>query len=179
MTPGEFIARQIRRRKAGKIVPPCVTARGWHTLPVTTRYRKPGPTSQWSLGYHTGEDHAAPEGSLAIATSWGRVVCVATWTGPGQIWGRGEVVHWGDSYGTHVIVRTGDGRYDYAACHLRTAMVDPGERVTPGTILGLTGHTGGSGSFGPHLHLEARPAGGRFGSDIDPINVKRAGVRTT
>lgn len=177
MTPTEFMRRQARRRRRGKVCPPCVTARGWHTLPVTTPYNQTSPIGKpWALGRHTGEDHAAPTGSLALATSWGRVVCVANWTRPGVIGARGEIPHWGDSYGTHVVVRTGDGRFDYAACHLSVTMVRPGERVSPGMVLGLTGATGGSGTFGPHLHYEAREVGGRFGSDIPPIRTKRKQV---
>lgn len=174
MTPGEFIRRQCRRRLRGKVIPPCVTPR-WRTIPTTTPYGATGNPA-WSLGRHTGEDHAAPAGSLATACTWGRVVCVALWTRPGVIGGRGPVEHWGDAYGTHVIIRTGDGRFDYAYCHLSVTLVRPGDRVKPGQVVGLTGNTGGSGTFGPHLHLEARTAGGRFGSDVHPLNVKRKQV---
>lgn len=171
MTPRDFIRRQIRRRLDGKVVPP-VVSKAWRPFPVTTPYGATGNPA-WSLGRHTGEDHACPVGAQATAVSWGRVVCVAKWLRPGLIHGVGPVTHWGDAYGTHVVIRTGDGRHDYAYCHLSVAMVAPGDRVVPGQVIGLTGHTGGDGDFGPHLHLEARPAGGRFGSDINPINVKR------
>jgi murein DD-endopeptidase MepM/ murein hydrolase activator NlpD len=87
------------------------------------------------------------------------------------------VRQWGDAYGTHVVIRTGNGLWDVAYCHLAVALVVPGDKVKPGMIIGHTGHTGGSGRFGPHLHLEARPAGGRFGTDVNPLRVKR-GVRT-
>lgn len=172
MTPHEFIARQCRRRKAGKVIPPVVSAGGFRTLPITTPYGATGNPA-WSLGRHTGEDHACPVGSLALAVTWGRVVCVASWSSPGVIAGDGPVSQWGDAYGTHVVIRTGDGRFDYALCHLSEARVRPGDRVRPGQVVGLSGHTGGDGKFGPHVHLEARPAGGRFGSDINPIRVKR------
>lgn len=171
MTPAEFIDKQIRRRRRGKTVPPAVS-RIWKPYPVTTPYAATGNPA-WSLGRHTGEDHACPDGSRAIAVSWGTVVCVATWSAPGKIAGEGPVTQWGDAYGTHVVIRTGSRRYDYAYCHLSRVVVDVGDQVRPGQVIGLTGHTGGSGNFGPHLHLEARPAGGRFGSDVDPIRVKR------
>lgn len=171
-TPEEFTKKQCRRRLRGKVIPPCVRPRSFEPIGVSTEYGATGNPA-WSLGRHTGEDHAAPAGSLAVACTWGEVVCVARWSSPGNITGAGPVRQWGDAYGTHVIVRTGDGRYDYAYCHLSVVLVKVGERVVPGKVIGLTGATGGSGSFGPHLHLEARPAGGRFGSDIHPINVKR------
>lgn len=171
----QFIAKQIRRRKRGKVIPPVVDAsRLWRPFPITTPYRATGNPA-WSLGYHTGEDHACPDGSRATSVSWGRVVCVANWVRPGVIGDLGPVAHWGDAYGSHVIVRTGSGLWDVAWCHLSKTFVGPGDLVRPGQVLGLTGHTGGSGRFGPHLHLEARHAGGRFGTDVDPLRVKRMG----
>ena len=173
MTPREFIALQCRRRLRGKVIPSAVS-RSWRHFPVTTEYGRTSPPGKpWALGRHTGEDHACPDGSKAVSVSWGRVVCVAIWTRPGVIGSRGDIAHWGDSYGTHVVIRTRSGLYDVGYCHLSVTHVAPGDRVRPGQVIGLTGHTGGSGTFGPHLHLEARPAGGRFGSDVDPIRVKR------
>lgn len=173
MTPYQFVRRQIRRRRRGRVVPPCVTVE-FETLPVTTPYGATGNPA-WSLGRHTGEDHAAPTGALAVAVSWGVVVCVARWRLGQPTRAAGPVVQWGSAYGTHVIIRTASGAYDYAYCHLSSIEqgVEPGVRVFPGMILGRTGHSGGSGDFGPHLHLEARPAGGRFGSDVNPIHVKQ------
>lgn len=173
-TRAEFIARQMRRRRRGKVIPPAVNAITFRHFPVTTPYGATSPIGKpWILGRHTGEDHACPVGSFATSISWGRVVCVAHWTRPGVIGSRGPVVHWGDAYGTHVVIRTADGRFDVAFCHLSQTFVAPGDRVRPGQVIGLTGRTGGSGTFGPHLHLEARPAGGRFKSDVNPLRVKR------
>lgn len=174
MNASRMIERQSRRRRRGKVNPPCVdTSLLWRTLPVTTPYRATGNPA-WSLGHHTGEDHAAPIGSRALSVAWGTVVCVAKWTRPGVIGGLGPVRQWGDAYGTHVVIRTLAG-LDVGYCHLSQTFVVPGQRVRPGQVLGLTGNTGGSGTFGPHLHLEVRPAGGRFGSDVPPIRAKRMG----
>lgn len=167
MTPKQFIDKQCRRRLRGKVVPPVVKPLTFETYPVTVAYGVKGP--QWSLGRHTGEDHACPIGSLAVAVSWG--VVVGVWR-PGG--GVGIVPSWGADFGVHVIIRQATGEHDYAYCHLERALVNPNHRLTPGEVIGLTGNTGNS--TGPHLHLEARPAGGRFGSDVDPINVKRKAI---
>lgn len=181
-TTDQWIARQSRRRLRGKIVPPAVRAvtrrigEGvWFApYPVTTPYGATGNPA-WSLGRHTGEDHAAPVGALACSTTWGEVICIARWLSPHNMRTDpdSKIAHWGDAYGTHVVIRTGDGRFDYALCHLSSVSVWVGQHVRPGQTIGRVGHTGGDGTFGAHLHLEARPAGGRFGSDIHPRNVKR------
>lgn len=174
MKAADYIARQIRRRKRGKVIPPVVDATTWRPFRTTTPYGATGNPA-WSLGRHTGEDHACPTGSRVVSVSWGTVVCVATWVRPGVIGGLGPVRQWGDAYGSHVVIRTGSGRHDVAYCHLSQTLVAPGDRVRPGQQIGWSGHSGGSGNFGPHVHLEARPAGGRFGSDVPPIRVKRMG----
>jgi murein DD-endopeptidase MepM/ murein hydrolase activator NlpD len=125
------------------------------TLPVTTRYKATGPA--WSLGYHTGEDHAGPTGSLINSVTWGEVLETT----------------WGDAYGIHLVIRTASGSYDVAYCHLDDVLVSVGDKVRPGQTIGHLGATGHA--TGPHL--EARPAGGRFGSDVNPLLVKRWGVR--
>jgi murein DD-endopeptidase MepM/ murein hydrolase activator NlpD len=157
-----LIARMIRRRNNGGTAAPVVLAGSLKVAPITTRYRVKGP--QWALGYHTGEDHACPVGSLALATSWGEVVYASGRPG-------GMVTSWGPSYGLHIIVRTRDGRFDYMHAHLSRVLHGPGTQVAPGMVLGYVGSTGNS--TGPHTHFEARPAGGRYGSDVHPVNVKR------
>ncbi len=157
-TPLEM--RMIRRRLLRKFVAPCRVAPvgliPGKALPVTTPYGKRG--ALWALGYHTGEDYACPTGSLAVAVTWGTVVATG-------------VTSWGPAYGTMVIIRTSSGRYDYAYCHLSRTLVKAGDKVRPGTVVGLTGETGHA--FGEHLHFEARTAGGRYGSDVAPRRVRR------
>lgn len=71
---------------------------------------------------------------------------------------RGGLVHAvitrPDSYGNHVIIRTGN-IYTYY-CHL--AFFDPslkkGQQIKPGTTIGYVGSTGNSS--GPHLHYEEK-----------------------
>ena len=154
-----LIRRMRRRRRAGKVLPVVLDQVTLRPIRVSTPYRKPGRL--WALGYHTGADHAAPTGSLALAVTRGVVIHA------------GARAPWGSAYGRMVIIRTLGGRYDYGYAHLSRPLVKAGDSVLPGQIIGLTGDTGNS--TGPHLHFEARPAGGRYGSDVRPIRVKRLG----
>ena len=57
------------------------------------------------------------------------------------------------SYGYHVIVDCGDG-FPTLYAHMSQIFGSPGQRVTQGTILGVTGVTGFT--TGEHLHFEIR-----------------------
>jgi murein DD-endopeptidase MepM/ murein hydrolase activator NlpD len=107
-------------------------------------------------------------GSLAIATTWGAVVAAGPNTG------------YGSDYGNIVVIRKRDQKYDYMLCHLSQVLVEVGQDVKPGTVVGLTGHSGHvlpPGPDGAHLHFETRPAAGHFGSDVDPRFAKQAGFQ--
>jgi murein DD-endopeptidase MepM/ murein hydrolase activator NlpD len=166
MNKKQLVERYTHDRRLGKVLNPAVAAHvidGASTLDtyrVTTDYGIPG--DMWQAGHHTGEDHACPVGSLAVAVSWGHVIAA----GPA---GAG----YGAAYGNIVVIRTRSGRFDYMLCHLSHIMVTVGASVEPGEVVGLTGATGNV--TGPHLHFEARPAGGRYGSDVRPVLVKQKG----
>lgn len=155
--------RMRRRRRAGKVLPVCLDAVTLRPIRVSTPYRQPGPRSRWSLGYHTGEDHAAPIGSYAIAVTRGTVIHA------------GAHAPWGSAFGLLVVIRTAGGRYDYGYAHLSRALVEVGDTVVPGQVLGLTGDTGNVS--GPHLHFEARRAGGHLADNVRPIRVKQLQTR--
>lgn len=153
----------IKRRLDGLLLAPARTypdAR--HPLGVPCKMGTPynAKGDSWSLGRHTGVDFPCAIGSLAVSLSWGRVL----WAGQFGGWSRNG------TYGKHVVIRTGDGEHDYAECHLDSIHVKVGQKVRPGMILGLTGDTGNT--HGAHMHLEARPAGGGFGTDVRPILVR-------
>lgn len=113
---------------------------------ITTAYRVKGP--HWSLGYHTGADYAAPEGTPCVAVL------------------RGVMVRNGNdrSFGNFLVLRAGG--FDYWYCHLSRQTVREGP-VTAGQKIGEVGSTGNA--TGPHLHFEKRPAGGGFGTDVGPV----------
>lgn len=167
--------RYIRRRKAGKTLSPARTAPTadfplGRAVKVTTVHGKPNPPGQnlWALGYHPGEDFACPVGSQAVATTWGTVI----WAGERGGWSAPPKPGRPWAYGWHVVIRTASGKYDYIFAHLSKVFVKAGEKVRPGTVVGLIGATGNA--TGPHLHFEVRPAGGRYGSDVSPVLVRRA-----
>ena len=114
---------------------------------ISTPWRQPG---SWAAGHHTGVD---------IDGNCGDPIWSAT---------EGVVVRAGydGDYGYTVTVRYRD--HDLMYCHLGgPPRVRVGQRVSPGTRLGTMGETGRA--FGCHLHFEVRPAGGRYGSDVNPL----------
>ncbi len=65
------------------------------------------------------------------------------------------------SYGYHVIVDCGDG-WSTLYAHMSVISVNPGQRVSAGTVLGVSGVTGFT--TGEHLHFEIRING----APVDP-----------
>ena len=125
---------------------------------VTTPYKREG--KHWKLGYHTGIDYRAPQGTNVVAAQDGRVIEVS------------QRVSWGESYGTAVIVLHRDmTRAIYA--HLSKTLVTRGQTLRAGDRLGKVGSTGNS--TGPHLHFEVRTgnnadgSGYKYGDDVDPM----------
>ncbi|MFJ6104479.1 M23 family metallopeptidase [Streptomyces sp. NPDC092359] len=139
--------------------PPTASSRGW-TTPVssyvfTGQY---GQRGSWSKGYHTGQDFAVPSGTTVRSVGPGRVVTAG----------------YGRSYGYEVVVRHPDGRYSQYA-HLSRIDVTPGQSVSGGQRIALSGATGRV--TGPHLHFEVRTSPS-FGSDVSPLAYLRGhGVR--
>lgn len=94
---------------------------------------------------HAGIDFASPEGAAVRATAAGTVVS-AGWSG-----GYGQMVEVQHARG--LVTRYG---------HLSEIRVQPGMRVTAGSVIGRVGSTGRS--TGPHLHYETR----RDGEPVNP-----------
>jgi len=120
------------------------TSIGWpfdHAVPISSGYglRADG---EFHYGIDLDPGEGAPIGAIADG--------VVTWVG----WD-------GTGYGYYVVVAHNiDGvRVDSLYGHMidGSSSVYPGQHVTRGTILGLTGNTGYS--FGAHCHLEIHVAG--------------------
>ncbi len=85
--------------------------------------------------FHYGTDIAAPEGTPVVAVYSGRVV------------GAG----WMGGLGWAVVIAHGD-RLETRYGHLSQILVQQGEEVPQGRVIGLVGSSGKS--TGPHLHFE-------------------------
>jgi len=65
------------------------------------------------------------------------------------------------SYGYHVVIDCGDG-WSTLYAHMSDIHVSPGEFVSAGTVIGISGNTGYS--TGEHLHFEIR----KDNAPVDP-----------
>ena len=101
-----------------------------------------GPSSSHSAGLAGGGiDFATPTGVEVAAPDIGGGLWTVT-----RSEDRGRT-----SYGQWIELRSGNVRVRYA--HLSKRLVDVGEQMVGGCLIGLTGNSGGS--TGPHLHFEA------------------------
>jgi murein DD-endopeptidase MepM/ murein hydrolase activator NlpD len=97
---------------------------GWRVHPVSGKQR-----------LHAGMDFEAPEGAPVIAAIAGRVV----------------IAGWQPGYGKTVVIEQ-NGKLQTRYGHLSEILVQPGQELMPGTVIGAVGSTGQS--TGPHLHFE-------------------------
>ncbi len=97
-----------------------------------------GDYGLWSH-YHTGLDFAAPSGTSIRAIANGVVTSVG----------------YDGAYGNKTVITLEDGT-ELWFCHQTSFLVNEGDTVTAGDVIGTVGSTGNV--TGPHLHLEVRPA---------------------
>ena len=72
-------------------------------------------------------------------------------------------------YGNFIMIwHNGRGQLYTAYGHLSQILVSPGQTVTRGQQIGVTGNTGIT--TGPHLHFEVRVGGSSSGCRVDPLN---------
>jgi murein DD-endopeptidase MepM/ murein hydrolase activator NlpD len=104
-----------------------------------------GAITQKFAGRHGGIDVGAPKGTPVYAADSGYVTLAG--------WDR-EIV----SYGNEIVINHGNG-YMTRYAHLSAMMVDAGDSVKKGQLIGRVGSTGNS--TGPHLHFEILLSGVR------------------
>ena len=123
---------------------PITSLFGWRWHPIHHDYR-----------FHSGTDLGAPQGTPILATQAGQV-SVADYLG---------------GYGLTVILRHNDNTLESRYAHMSHMLVQPGEWVEQGEVIGLVGSTGNS--TGPHLHFELRQLTSQGWSAINPDDVLR------
>lgn len=122
-----------------------VPVTGYH---LTARF---GQSSGLWARRHTGLDFAGPSGSTIVSVATGTV----------------KSTGYEGAYGNRTVITLLDGT-DVWYCHQSRIAVSPGDKVSPGQVIGYTGSTGNV--TGPHLHLEIHPGGG---APVDPEPVLR------
>ena len=108
--------------------------------------RRSAPTKGAS-SYHKGIDWATPVGTAVYASSAGTV----------------SRAGWGSGYGYVIYIEHADGRQTRYG-HLSKILVKPGQTVSQGQKIALSGNTGRS--TGPHLHFEILING----SQVNPLD---------
>ena len=97
--------------------------------------------------YHKGIDWATPIGTTVVASNAGTVVTAG----------------WASGYGYAVYINHDDGKQTRYG-HLSKVLVKPGQRVSQGERIALSGNTGIT--TGPHVHFEIRING----NAVNPLN---------
>ncbi|WP_208430827.1 MULTISPECIES: M23 family metallopeptidase [Aeromicrobium] len=152
----ELVKKKERRAKLEKIRQAKLEKKrrnGW-VMPVkgyTLTARFGQQSSLWSSGAHTGLDFAGPSGSKLVAMASGTVTSAG----------------YSGAYGNRTVIKLADGT-EVWYCHQSRIVVNVGDKVSPGEVIGYSGSTGNV--TGPHLHLEVRPSGG---SPVNPETVMR------
>lgn len=109
------------------------------------------PVTKVEGAQHYGTDFATPIGTPVIAAATGRIFKAGWQDEKDHSVGFGQRV-WQTA--------TVDGKQvGIFYAHLSEISVKPGDEITAGTRIGLSGNTGKSS--GPHLHFEVRPEGGK------------------
>ncbi|MCM1124794.1 MAG: M23 family metallopeptidase [Eubacterium sp.] len=141
----EELARDILKEEITYEAVPKIVERGTKIPPT---YIKPISGGRQSSGfgrrraptrgassYHKGIDWATPTGTAVMASSAGTVAKAG----------------WGSGYGYVVYINHADGRQTRYG-HLSKVLVSPGQTVSQGQKIALSGNTGVS--TGPHVHFE-------------------------
>lgn len=139
------VAREIIKEEVVMAAVPKIVERGTKIPPT---FIKPLSGGRYSSGYgrrksptkgassnHKGVDWATPTGTAVFASCSGTVAKAG----------------WGSGYGYVVYINHPDGRQTRYA-HLSKVLVSPGQKVTQGQKIALSGNTGISS--GPHVHFE-------------------------
>lgn len=125
---------------------------------------------QYGQNGHNGLDLGAPEGTPVFAADDG-IVEFEGW-GQNHSWALAPAGIW-------ILINHGGSYGGYA--HLSSTVINKGQRVSKGQLIGYVGHTGAA--TGPHLHFEMLPLKPNFKNGyagrIDPtpyMEIQRKGA---
>ena len=147
-------------RASGVPIAPAIAARApaavrrddGATTPKHWPLDRPGYVTRGQIDVHPGLDIAVTVGTPVRATA------------------EGSTAEAGEDpeYGTFVLLQHSD-EYQSMYGHLSRLLVQPGQHVAAGEVIGLSGNTGNSTA--PHLHFEIR----RRGQVVDPSTLVKEG----
>lgn len=133
-------AAQLEALKNGNSNSNTPTGSGYFMKPINGGYVSANGYYPSSGKFHGAIDYAVSTGTPVYAAATGVVMATANLT---------------TSYGTYVVIRHANGMQSYYAHGTRGSIcVTPGQTVTKGQQIMLSGSTGNSS--GPHLHFEVR-----------------------
>ena len=113
-------------------------------------------TGVWQSAHGAIDIGGVGRGTPVIATKSGEIISTITGCSEGDL-------KCGSYLGNHIKIDHGDG-IESVYAHLSQLLVQKGDTVQQGQIIGYTGSTGNS--TGPHLHFEIH----LNGSKVDPLN---------
>lgn len=135
---------RIHYRHVGSTPRDTIVLNGYHH---PANFRKTSDYGWRRRRMHRGVDLGYPTGT-PVAAAWDGQVRISKGSNTG-------------GYGNLIVIRHDNGLETYYA-HLSRRLVNPGQMVHAGDIIGLGGNTGRS--YGSHLHFEIR----YLGQDINP-----------
>ncbi len=118
--------------------------------PVTSRFGWRVHPISGSRRFHAGMDFGAPEGAPIVAAARGRVV----------------IANWHGGYGKAVVIEHNNGKLQTLYGHMSEILVEEGQEIPQGTVIGRVGSTGRS--TGAHLHFETQAATSDGWVAVDP-----------
>ncbi len=113
-------------------------------------------SNKYKIGFHDGVDFACPVGTPVYAARRGVVTAN----------------NWGADYGKHIVQRRTyplRTKNYLVYAHMSKVIVKPGQKISKGQLIGLSGNTGRS--TGAHLHFGERD-GARW-STSKPVNPQK------
>ncbi len=140
---GEAVAVSSSGSGVGKPGSSVPTYAGYYMRPII------GGVKTQGIHGHNGVDLASSYGSNILASADG-VVIISKDSG------------WNGGYGEYIVIKHGNGTQTLYG-HLSATLVNVGDTVTQGQVIGKMGHSGQvTGVTGTHLHFEIRGAKNPF-----------------